>query len=86
MEKLKAVIEQYGRWSELAIYTERIEAHIHSDFSSSLENAKALLETISKEICKAKGIELRSVSSINGVLKKAFIAIGYSSNNSMSLS
>ena len=28
MERLKKVIEQYGRWSELATYTDRIEAHV----------------------------------------------------------
>lgn len=78
MERLKKVIEQYGRWSELSIYTDRIEAHMATDFSHSIENAKALLETIGKEICDAKQIELSKTSSINAVLKSAFSAIGYS--------
>ncbi len=77
MEKLKKVIEQYGRWSDLSIYIVRIEAHIDSDFSHSLENAKALLEAIGKEICTAKGQTLSATSSINGVLKNAFTALGY---------
>ncbi len=81
MEKLKKIIEQYGRWSELTLYVDRIEAHIESDFSHSLENAKALLETVGKEICKAKGQELSTTSSINGVLKNAFSALGYSNSN-----
>lgn len=80
MEKLKKIIEQYGRWSALTEYTNRIETHISSDFSQSLENAKALLETISKQICCEKGIEFDATASINNVLKKAFTAIGY--NNS----
>ncbi len=84
MEKLKKVIEQYGRWSELTIYTERIEAHIESDFSHSLENAKALLETIGKEICMTKGYSLSQKSTINGVLKNAFSALGYSNSNLVS--
>jgi hypothetical protein len=81
MEKLKKVIEQYGRWSDLSVYIGRIETHIELDFSHSLENAKALLETIGKEICTSKGIELVATSSINGVLKNAFSALGYPNSN-----
>ncbi|NLW47611.1 MAG: abortive infection family protein [Firmicutes bacterium] len=78
MDKLKRVINQYGRWSDLTIYTERIEMFQVADFSQCVENAKALLETIGKEICSSKGILLDGTSSINSVLKKAFSAIGYS--------
>ena len=81
MERLKKVIEQYGRWTELTIYTERIEAHTSTDFSHAIENAKALLETIGKEICKSKGVELGGKPSINAVMKKAFTAIGYTSSS-----
>jgi hypothetical protein len=80
MERLKKVIEQYGRWSELTTYTERIEAHASTDFSHAIENAKALLETIGKEICNAKGVELGETANVNAVMKKAFTAIGYSSD------
>ena len=81
MERLKKVIEQYGRWVELTIYTDRIEAHTFSDFSHAIENAKALLETIGKEICKSKGLALETTASINSILKRAFTAIGYKSNS-----
>ena len=81
MERLKKIIEQYGRWSELTIYTDRIEAHSSTDFSHAIENAKALLETIGKEICDSKGVELGETTSINAVMKKAFTAIGYSGDN-----
>ena len=81
MEQLKKVIAQYGRWSDLSIYTERIEAHMTTDFSHAIENAKALLETIGKEICNAKGVEVDATASINSVIKKAFTSIGYSSEN-----
>lgn len=80
MERMKKVIEQYGRWSELATYTDRIEAHASTDFSHAIENAKALLETIGKEICNSKGVELGETTSVNAVMKKAFTAIGYSSD------
>jgi len=81
MERLKNVIEQYGRWTELTTYTDRIEAHTSTDFSQAIENAKALLETIGKEICNSKGVELGAAPNINVVMKKAFTAIGYSSDN-----
>ena len=81
MERLRRVISQYGNWSELTIYTDRIEAYRAADFSQSLENAKALLETIGKEICSCKGLALDGTPSTNSILKKAFSAIGYSSNN-----
>ena len=83
MHRLNKVIEQYGRWSGLTIYTERIEGHLESDFSQSLENAKSLIETICKEICELKGVEIEATASINHVLKKAFKAIGYPSSTSV---
>ncbi|GAH81829.1 unnamed protein product, partial [marine sediment metagenome] len=80
MERLNRVIEQYGRWAGLETYTDRIEAYIQTDFSQSLENSKSLLETIGKEICKSKGVQIEATASINQVLKKAFTAIGYTSS------
>lgn len=81
MERLRKVIEPYGRWTELSTYLDRIEAHVMTDFSHAIENAKALLETIGKEICSCKGIALSDTSSINGVMKKAFGAMGYPTGN-----
>jgi len=81
MDKLKTVIKEYGRWSELSIYIDRIETHIEIDFSHSLENAKALLETVGKEICKRNSAELGASPSINSVLKKAFSSMGYANSN-----
>ena len=81
MDKLRKVIEQYGRWSALTIYTDRIETYLNFDFSQALENAKALLETIGKEICNSKGVELGDTANVNTVLKKSFMAIGYPSEN-----
>ena len=80
MERLKKVIQQYGKWSELTTYTNRIEANVSTDFSHAIENAKALFETIGKEICNSKGVELEETPSVNAVMKKAFTAMGYSSD------
>lgn len=81
MDKLKAVIKEYGRWSELETYIDRIETHIEIDFSHSLENAKALLETVGKEICTCNAVELGTKPNINSVLKKAFSSMGYANSS-----
>jgi len=77
MDKLKNIIVKYGRWSALSVYLERIETHIDSDFSLCIENAKALLESISKQICKERTIPLDGAESINKLVKLAFEAIGF---------
>jgi len=81
MEKLKKVIAEYGRWAPLTAYVERIDAHLDTDFSHALENAKSLLEAIAKEICTSHNVQLEPAASINSVLKKAFTAVGYSSSD-----
>ncbi len=83
MEKLRATLQQYSRWQPMADYVDRIEGHLEVDFSVSVENAKALLESIAKEICHAKGktAELGNAPSINAVLKKAFVALDYASDD-----
>ena len=78
MDKLKKVIEAHGRWKSLSVYTERIETYLESDFSHAIENAKALLEAIAKEICLSKGVPLEDSASLNSVMKKAFSSMGYS--------
>ena len=77
MKKLKKVIEQYGRWAVLSMYVERIETYIESDFSLCVENSKALLESIAKQICKEKGVLLTGNESINKLVKISFEAIGF---------
>lgn len=81
MEKLRATMEQYGRWKELTLYVDRIEVYLNSDFSISVENAKALLESIGKEICDAKKVNLPISCSFQKVLKEAFCALGYPNAN-----
>lgn len=78
MDKLRAALAQHGRWAPLVLYADRMEAHREADFSTALENAKALLESIAKEICSARSTPLEANPSINSVLKKAFSALGYS--------
>jgi hypothetical protein len=83
MKKLKKVIEQYGRWAVLSMYVERIETYIESDFSLCVENAKALLESIAKQICGEKGVVLTGNESINKLVKISFEAIGFEKGDSI---
>ncbi len=83
MEKLREAIKQYGRWVILKDYADRIEASIQTDFSLAFENAKALVETICKEICHSKSMGYESNERMNKLLKKAFIAIGYPASDSI---
>jgi hypothetical protein len=81
MNRLKEIIEQYSRWKPLTAYVSRIEAYKDSDYTICIENSKSLLESIGKEICQTKGIELEDNSSIHGIMKQAFKALGYSLND-----
>lgn len=77
MQKIRDTLAQYSRWDVVSVYVDRMEAHLEADFSTALENAKALLESIGKEICSAKAVVLEPTSPIQGVLKKSFGALGY---------
>ncbi len=77
MQKLKKVIGQYGRWSVYSMYVDRIEAHVDSDFSICVENSKSLIEGVSKQICKEKGIEVAKDEPFGRLVKTAFSVIGY---------
>ena len=81
MQKIRDTLTQYSRWNVVSVYVDRIEAHLDADFSTALENAKALLECIGKEICSVKAVALEPTSTINGVLKKAFAALGYAGDD-----
>jgi hypothetical protein len=78
MQKLRELIANHARWSALNIYLDRIESAREPDFSLALENVKALLESISKEICGAHGRQHECDLNMNRVLKNAFSALGYS--------
>ena len=81
MDKLKAIIGQHSRWKPLESFVSRIEAYRDSEYVICVENSKSLLESIGKEICQTKNIVLDADSTVNGIIKQAFKALGYSSNN-----
>ena len=80
MQKLRKLIDANTRWSEFNIFIDRIESSRNQDFSLAFENAKALLESVCKEICKSCGKELSPQSSMNGVVKTSFSALGFSNS------
>jgi hypothetical protein len=81
MEKLRATIAQYRRWAALEHYITRVETYLESDFSTAIENAKALLESIAKQICFDNKMELPPAPTFQSTLKKAFISLGYTNEN-----
>lgn len=85
MEKLKEVINKYGRWSAYSLYVDRIEAHADTDFSLCFENAKSLIEGISKQICSEKEVELKGDESVNKLVKQAFDAIGMQTGSHLNI-
>ena len=80
MQKLRELIDANTRWSEFSILVDRIESSRDQDFSLAFENAKALLESVCKEICKSCGKELSTQSSMNGIVKTSFSALGFSNS------
>lgn len=81
MQKLRELIDAHARWSECSIFVDRIESSRTQDFSLAFENAKALLESVCKEICKSCGKELSTRSKMNGIVRASFSALGFSNSD-----
>jgi len=81
MQKLRGVIEQHSKWKDYLDYVDRIEGFVETDFSHSLENAKSLIESIAKEVCVQRNVEVERTASIDSVLKKAFAALNYNGDH-----
>lgn len=77
MQKLRDLIDATTRWSEFSIFIDRIELSRDQDFSLAFENIKALLESVCKEICKSCGRDLLPQSTMNGIVKMSFLALGF---------
>jgi len=82
MDKLKTLIGKYGRWQPLEDFINRIEAYAIEDFSIALGNAKSLLESIAREICQDKGLEIGATESVGGLLRMAYLALGHRADSS----
>lgn len=83
MQRLKSILTKHSNWEPYNEYIVRIEGFASTDFTLCIENAKALLEGISKEVCAKKGITLEKASSMSGCLKTAFKSLGYPSTSTI---
>jgi len=83
MQRLKSILAKHSNWEPYNEYIVRIEGFASTDFTLCVENAKALLEGISKEVCAKKGITLEKASSMSGCLKTAFKSLGYPSTSTI---
>ena len=71
MDRLKQLSKQYGQWKDLAIYIERIEYNLDSDFGAAIGNSKSLIECICKTILhEQENSEPRNDESINKLVKR----------------
>lgn len=83
MDKLRVILEKYSRWQPLSVYVDRIEGYIKTNFPFCVENSKALLESIAKEVCKQKNQVLAGDESVNKVLNLSFGCLGYPPSNAL---
>jgi hypothetical protein len=81
MEKLKLIIDTYPRWQPYQVYVDRINGFQKDDFSVCIENAKALLEGVSRNICDLNGVLYSKDDSVTKLLKTAFESLGYSKDD-----
>lgn len=83
MQRLKSILAKHSNWEPYNEYIVRIEGFASTDFTLCIENAKALLEGISKEVCVKKGVALDKNSKMSGLLKTAFKSLGYPSTSTI---
>lgn len=83
MQRLKSILTKHSNWEPYNEYIVRIEGFASTDFTLCVENAKALLEGISKEVCVKKGVALDKKSKMSGLLKTAFKSLGYPSTSTI---
>lgn len=83
MERLRLTLERYSRWKPYIEYVERIEGYQHTDFSLCVENSKALLESVAKEICTQKRQPLVGAESVSKLISLSFGSLGYAPSETM---
>ncbi len=76
MKKLKETISTYDAWEGLATYINRIETFLDTDFITSVENSKALIESICKTILKDTSTPYEETDTINKLVSITFKRLG----------
>ncbi len=77
MENLQKIIAKYPQWKFLEEYLIRIPTFLNEDFGQSVENLKALLESIGKEICIRGGTEFGKNEKFPPLMVKAVETLGF---------
>jgi hypothetical protein len=76
MEKLKQLIEKYGKWQGLKIYVDKIDYFLDAaDFGAAVGTAKSLIECICKTILDEQNHKYDKKSNVNQLVKKTCIAL-----------
>lgn len=70
MDRIKELINNYARWTNLSKYINRIEYQINDDFTSAIGSTKALLESICKTILDHENTEYDKNDNINKLAKQ----------------
>ena len=86
MKKLKEYIQGNDRWKPLEEFVNRILAYRDIQLPLCLENTKAIIDSICKEICKSKNHEItKSTPSSQDLISNALIAMGHNLDKSSRL-
>jgi len=81
MEKFRETISVYDAWEGLGTYINRIETFLETDFITSVENGKALIESICKTILSKTSEPYAETDSINKLVSKTLKHLGIFAEN-----
>ena len=84
MEKLRETISVYDAWEGLNTYINRIETFLETDFIISVENGKALIESICKTILSKTSGTYEETDSINKLVSITLKRLGIFAKNQIS--
>ena len=70
MDRLKELINKYGRWIDLSRHINRVEYQIDSDLVASIGSAKSLLESICKTILDYENQNYKETDDIQALITK----------------
>lgn len=80
MEKLKQLIEKYGKWQGLKIYVDKIDYFLDADFGAAVGCGKSLIECICKTILDEQNHQYDKNPTVNHLVKKTCIALKIENN------
>lgn len=77
MEKLKTIIQNYGRWAGLEKSCTQIETFLDSSFPIAIEGSKALIESICKTILKEQRVEFSPSANIQQLMTETINVLAF---------